>query len=122
MRLLLDEMHSPAVARALRNDGHDVHAVASDPVLRGMADAELLNYGAATSSAIVTENVRDFAKLASEWIARDTPHAGLIFTNPTRFNRHTIAYPAKLITALTHFLEDPPVEGRSWEWWLQPPP
>ena len=121
MRLLLDEMHSPAVARALYERGHDVFAVVSDPLLRGMADAELLSYGAETSSAILTENIRDFAKLASEWTARDTPHARLIFTNPTRFNRNTSAYPAKLITALTHFLEDPPVNNNR-TWWLQPPP
>ena len=121
MRLLLDEMHSPAVAWALRDEGHDVHAVASDPLLRGMTDAKLLQFAAETNRALVTENVQDFAVLASQWSATATRHAGIIYTNPNRFNRHNAAYPANLITALNHFLQHPPIDGISWLWWLQPP-
>lgn len=122
MRLLLDEMHSPAVARALRGRGHDVVAVAADPRLRGMADDNLLRHGAETGLAIVTENVPDFAVLSAQWAAGANAHAGLIFTNPVTFDRRTAAYPANLIVALHHFLQRPPVEGPSWMWWLQPPP
>ena len=122
MRLLLDEMHSPTVARALQEAGHDVHAVSSDPLLRGMADPKLLQYAAETNRAIVTENVPDFAVLASQWAANATPHAGIVYTNPNRFNRNTTAYPTTLITALNHFLQHPPVKGHNWVWWLQPPP
>lgn len=122
MRLLLDEMHSPTVARALQEAGHDVHAVASDPLLRGMADAKLLQLAAEMNRAIVTENVPDFAVLASQWAADAKPHAGIVYTNPNRFNRITSAYPANLIAALDHFLQHPPVEGQDWVWWLQPPP
>jgi hypothetical protein len=42
----------------------------------------------------------------------------LIFTNPRRFNRATLAYPGKLIAALREFLTDPPITGVSWIWWL----
>ena len=122
MRLLLDEMHSPTVARALQKAGHDVHAVSNDPLLRGMADAKLLQFAAETSRAIVTENVPDFAVLASQWAANATPHAGIVYTNPNRFNRNTSAYPANLIAALDQFLRQPPVKGHNWVWWLQPPP
>lgn len=122
MKLLLDEMHSPAVARALSERGHRVVAVAADLKLRGMADAELLHHAAEANLAIVTENVPDFAVLNSQWAAGAVSHAGLIFTDPIRFNRRTTACPANLIAALHHCLRRPPVEGQSWTWWLQPPP
>ena len=122
MRLLLDEMHSPVVARALSGRGHDVLAEAADPRLRGMADDELLRHGARTGSAIVTENVPDFAVLNSQWAAGAEAHAGLIFTPSATFDRRTAAYPANLIAALHHFLLRPPVEGDNWTWWLQPAP
>ncbi len=112
-------MHSPTVSRALQEAGHDVDAVASDPLLRGMADAKLLQFAAETNRAIVTENVSDFAVLASQWAATTKPHAGIIYTNPTRFNRRSAAYPANLIAALDHFLQHPPVDGEDWTWWLQ---
>ena len=40
-------------------------------------------------------------------------HAGLILTNPRRFNRATLAYPGNLIAALATFLNGPPVTGNS---------
>ena len=122
MRLLLDEMHSPAVAQALNGRGHDVFAVASDPLLRGMSDTELLHHAAQSDMAIATENTGDYARLASQWAATGVSHAGIIYTNPGRFPRNTSAYPANLIAALAHFLQHPPIRGNSWEWWLQPPP
>lgn len=122
MRLLLDEMHSPTVSRALQEAGHDVHAVAGDPLLRSMADAKLLQLAAEMNRAIVTENVPDFAVLGSQWAADAKPHAGIVYTNPNRFNRNTAAYPTNLISTLDHFLRQPPVEGHSWVWWLQPSP
>jgi len=121
VRLLLDEMHSPTVARALQESGHDVHAVSNDPLLRAMADAKLLQFAAETNRGIVTENVPDFALLASQWAANATPHAGIVYTNPNRFNRNTAAYPANLIAALDLFLQHPPVKGHTWVWWLQAP-
>lgn len=121
MKLLLDEMHSPTVARVLQESGHDVHAVSSDPLLRGMADADLLQFAAETNRAIVTENVRDFAKLISRRATLDAPHPYVIFTDRNRFNRRTAVYPANLIAALGQFLRQPPVEGHGWVWWLQAP-
>ena len=87
-----------------------------------MADAHLLQFAAGTNRAIVTENVRDFANLISQRATLDAPHPNVIFTDRDRFNRRTAAYPANLIAALDHFLRQPPVEGHSWVWWLQPPP
>ena len=67
MRLLLDEMHAPAVAEALLASGHDVVAVAVEPELRGCSDRGLLEYACAADQAIVTENIGDFSSLAAGW-------------------------------------------------------
>ena len=118
MSLLLDEMHAPAVAVALTEAGFDVVAVAADPSLRGSSDADLRNLATAAGRALVTENVGDFSVLAAARAVDGEPHAGLIFTNPTRFNRATLAYPGNLIVALRTFLDDPPISGDSWIRWL----
>lgn len=118
MRLLLDEMHAPAVADALTADGWDVVAVAADPSLRGTADEELLAHATAEGRALVTENIVDFAVLATLWAGEQRPHAGLIVTNPKRFNRAASSYPGNLVVALQALLEDPPAIGASASWWL----
>ncbi|MCP4309042.1 MAG: hypothetical protein GY788_30050 [bacterium] len=118
MKLLLDEMHTPSVAVELMGESFDVVAVAADPDLRGMADEELLAHAATERRALVTENVADFMPLATRWAGEHRTHAGLIFTNPKRFNRATLAYPGSLIASLREFLTDPPVTGESWIWWL----
>jgi hypothetical protein len=62
--------------------------------------------------------VADFAPLARQWAAEGKAHAGLIFTNPRRFNRANLSYPGNLIATLREFLQNPPVTGESWIWWL----
>lgn len=118
MILLLDEMHAPSVAVQLTGESFDVVAVAAQPELRGMSDEDLLAYASTERRALVTENVADFMPLANQWAGEHEAHAGLIFTNPKRFNRSTLAYPGTLITALREFLTDPPITGESWIWWL----
>ena len=66
----------------------------------------------------MTENVADYSVLAAARAVAGEPHAGLIFTNPGRFNRAAVAYPGDLIAALRTFLDNPPVGGDSWIWWL----
>jgi predicted nuclease of predicted toxin-antitoxin system len=118
VKLLLDEMHSPSMADALAKDSWDVVAAASTPDVRGMPDSDLLAYATASGRAVVTENIVDFALLTTQWATENRPHAGLIYTNPKRFNRATLAYPGNLINALRTFLDDPPIDGESWTWWL----
>jgi len=118
VKLLLDEMHAPSIAEALTSDSLDVVAVASTLGLRGMPDADLLAHAATTGRAVVTENIVDFALLSNQWTTENRAHAGLIFTNPKRFNRATLSYPGNLITALRVFRDDPPIDGESWNWWL----
>jgi len=118
VKLLLDEMHAPSIADVLTADALDVVAVASVPDLRGLSDADLLVHASSSGRALVTENIVDFAPLANQWATENRTHPGLIFTNPKRFNRASMAYPGNLITALRSFLVNPPIDGQSWIWWL----
>ena len=118
MKLLLDEMHAPAVVAALTDEGWDVLALAANRALRGMPDAELLAHATAGSRALVTENIVDYTVLAREWAIEGRTHAGLVFTSPKRFDRAKRTYPGDLIAALRGFLQDPPATGPSAIWWL----
>ena len=119
MKLLLDEMHAPAVATALSEAGMEVLSVATTPALRGAPDERLLRNAAGIGYAIVTENVRDFALFHATWTASYQRHAGLIFTSPKRFNRATVAYPGSLVTALISFAKTAPGQSDNWVWWLE---
>src|SRR5688572_14391027 len=88
VRLLLDEMHSPAAAVQLRDRGHDVVAVKDVPGMAGLPDRELLAAATADLRAVVTENVADFAAIHRQMLAGGENHAGIVFTHPRRFPRH----------------------------------
>ncbi len=84
MKVLLDEMISPAVAEALRRRGHDAVAVAERAEWCGLSDSELMSLARAEGRAIVTKNVRDFRLLAAEAIVQGAPgHAGLVLVPAT---------------------------------------
>ena len=80
MKLLLDEMLSPAIARELRSRGHDVESVAGNPDREALSDPDVLALARAEHRAVVTNNLRDFRPLHHEAI---TPggagHFGMIF-------------------------------------------
>ena len=118
MKQLLDEMHAPSVARTLSSNGWDVIAIASEPELRGLPDADIMDHATRNGRTIVTENIANFSILANEWTARGESHAGIVFTNPNRFNRVSLAYPGNLIKALELLLNEPPDSGSSWIRWL----
>lgn len=111
-------MHAPSIAVTLTEEGWDVTAVAASGELRGMSDEDLLAHAAREERLVVTENIVDFAVLAARWASDGRAYAGLIFTNPKRFNRANLAYPGNLLAALRAFLESPPELGRSSTWWL----
>lgn len=121
MRLLLDEMHSPAVATRLRADGHDVIAVRERLDMTGLADRDLLALVTQEGRALVTENVKDFAALHQMLAAAEESHAGLVFTHPRHFPRHERTSAARLATALARFLTTEASSLRrveSFVWWL----
>jgi hypothetical protein len=103
VKLLLDEMLSPAIARELRSRGHDV---------------EVLTFACAEHRAVVTNNLRDFRPLHHEAI---TPggagHFGMIFM-PGSYRR-TKADTGRIIAALEEILNRCPGEkdlanGEAW--------
>ena len=61
MRLLLDEMISPAIARQLRDRGLEVEAVKRDrPELEAVPDREIVQRMTAERRAVVTNDIADF--------------------------------------------------------------
>jgi hypothetical protein len=80
MRLLLDEMLAPAIARELCARGHDVKAIASDPGREALPGPGVLALARAEHRAIVTNNLPDFRPLHHEAISPGgAGHYGMIF-------------------------------------------
>jgi hypothetical protein len=121
VKLLLDEMHAPAVAVELRSRGHDAVAVKERPELIGLPDRELLVAATAEGRALVTENVKDLAALHRSMTASGEHHAGIVFTHPRRFPRHARNHVAALAGALAQFVDAETGTLRAVEsfvWWL----
>jgi Domain of unknown function (DUF5615) len=117
--LLLDEMHAPAVADALRQRGHDVVAVAERPDLRAMADADLFVWAAQESRRLVTENVKDFRRLFLRAEESTQRKAALLYTSSRTFPRSR-RNPGPLVAALDARLCQRDVGHRPAEDWLRP--
>jgi len=122
VRLLLDEMHAPAVAVELRRLGHDVLAVKERGEWTGLPDGELLLAATSDGRAIVTENVKDFASLHKSITAAGQRHAGVVFTHSRRFPRGAGDYVQELAEALDIFLREHAAafgESEPFIWWLE---
>jgi hypothetical protein len=119
VKLLLDEMLSPAIARELRSRGDDVEPVAGHPDREALSDPDVLALARAEHRAVVTNNLRDFRPLHHEAI---TPggagHFGMIFM-PGGYRR-TRAGTGRIIAALEVVLASYPGEEdlRNGEAWL----
>lgn len=68
MRFLIDEMYSPAVARLLRDAGHEAESVL-ELVMAGTEDPQVLARAAVHGQVLVTENAVDFVPLLDAWTA-----------------------------------------------------
>jgi predicted nuclease of predicted toxin-antitoxin system len=80
VKLLLDEMLSPAIAQELRARGHDVQAVAEHADRAALSDHEVMTLARDERRAIVTNNVRDFRPLHVDAVTPGGPgHFGMIF-------------------------------------------
>ena len=79
MRLLLDaHVSARAIARALRDRGHDIRAADEQRALDGWDDESLLELAASERRIIVTFNVRDFPRIVGEWAAAGKQHTGCL--------------------------------------------
>jgi predicted nuclease of predicted toxin-antitoxin system len=117
LRLLLDEMLSPAIARELRGRGHDVEAIKEHPEWEALPDADVVLVATGERRVIVTSNVRDFRVLHAELVASRTDYPGMIFI-PVSF-RLTKAATGRIVAALEQLLAEHPDErdlagGEAW--------
>jgi predicted nuclease of predicted toxin-antitoxin system len=109
VKLLLDEMLSPAIARELRDRGHDAESVAGHADREARSDPEVLALALAEHRTIVTSNLRDFRPLHHEAITPGGPgHYAMIFVPGTY--RRTKNDTGKIITALELLLDQYPGE------------
>jgi len=110
LRLLLDEMISPRIARELRDRGWDVDAVKRNrPDLEGLPDREIVRRIAQEKRAVVTNNVVDFQPLHDRALAAGEHHFGMVFTNDATMPR-TRAAILMWVDALETFLRNHPDE------------
>jgi hypothetical protein len=78
VRLFLDaHVSARQIATALR-ERHDVRAADEERELDGWEDERLLDLATADSRITVTFNVRDFARITTEWAAAGRSHAGCL--------------------------------------------
>jgi Domain of unknown function (DUF5615) len=118
VKLLLDEMLSPAIVRELCSRGQDVEAVAGNPGQQALSDPDVLALARAEHRAVVTNNLRDFRPVHHEAITPGgSGHYGMIFI-PGSYGR-TKADTGKIITRLEAILTQHPGEadlanGEAW--------
>ncbi len=119
MKLLLDEMLSPAIARALRVRGHDVEAIQEHPEWCSYDDPQVVDLARRERRALVTDNLVDMRPLHYEAITPGGPgDYGMIFIPAGR--PRTRADTGRIVAALEVKLAAHPGESDliSSEDWL----
>lgn len=82
MRILLDaHVSGRAIARALRDGGHDVRAPSEEPTLEGLDDPAVLELAVAEGRILVTHDVKDFALLLRLRAEAGRSHAGCVLVH-----------------------------------------
>lgn len=99
MKLLLNEMYPVALAAALRRAGVDA-STATELGLAGRSDPDVFEAAAASRSAVLTENVSDFARLAAEAVSAGQHHSGVLIALSSRFLRRKAGI-RSLVAAIT---------------------
>lgn len=112
MKLLLDEMISPKIARELRSRGDfDVQAIKGDrPDLEAVADREIVRRIAVEQRTLVTNDVLDFQLIHNQMLAAGEDHYGLIFTSDSTMPRNKASIPL-WVKSLAKILIDHPADG-----------
>jgi Domain of unknown function (DUF5615) len=119
VRLVMDEMFSPAVAAALRDPGHDVIAVAERAELRAMSDEEVFAWATSQGRWLLTENVKDFRPILLRALQADTTITGILYTSSRVFPRSK--NPGPVIQAVHAWMLSGPPEAPLTEDWLLNP-
>jgi predicted nuclease of predicted toxin-antitoxin system len=94
VRLLLDEMIPPQIARGLREAGYDAQAVKWDrDDLLAMSDLELVRQMVVEERTIVTNDAADFQAIHDHLLASGGEHHGMIFSLDATMPRTKDAIP-----------------------------
>ncbi len=102
---MLDEQYSSAIAQELRRRDVDAVAIQRErPDLEGQDDEAVLRTATRERRVVVTNNVRDFARLVEEVGLRGGTHFGVIFTDDATFPR-THAGTGLIVRALAALVE-----------------
>jgi predicted nuclease of predicted toxin-antitoxin system len=109
VKLLLDEMISPKIARELRaRGGFDVQAIKGDrPDLEAVADREIVRRIATEQRTLVTNDVLDFQLIHNRMLAVGEEHYGLIFTSDSTMSRNKASIPLWVKTLEKILIENP---------------
>jgi hypothetical protein len=105
VKLLLDEMYSPSLADALRNAGLDATTVA-DLGLNGRSDPDVFAAAVAGGYTLLTENVADFARIATDHLTAGRHHAGVLIALSSRFSRRPSGH-GSLVAAILETRDEP---------------
>jgi Domain of unknown function (DUF5615) len=119
VRLLLDEMLSPQIARDLRERGHDVLAIKERAEWVSLCDDDVIELARTERRAIVTNNLRDYRpRAAAAALPGGVGHYGMVFLPSTY--RRTKADIGRIVTALDERLASHPDERglHNQETWL----
>ena len=111
MKLVLDEMWTPAIARELRRRGFDVIAINEPehaPRYAGITDDAVFARAQDDGRTIVTDNISDYEMARRDWESRGRAHHGIIYALDPPFNRHHgDSIIGEMVRALEHFLGSP---------------
>jgi len=118
VRASLDDHLSPQIAQVLRHAGYDVVAVADRDHLVARSDRMIFEVASSERRAVVTNHIKDFRPLASEWLAQGRTHGGLILL-PSSHTRTRTAVSA-LAGAIERVLRTHPEGLSGSERWIAP--
>jgi predicted nuclease of predicted toxin-antitoxin system len=110
LKLLLDAMFNPEIARQLRQRGHDVIAATERRDLADLLDPELLAAAQTEERAILTNDPGGFLELDLLYRQQSRAHYGVILTSDRRFDRNTERSIGQLVLVLDAFLRTQPPE------------
>jgi hypothetical protein len=116
LKVLLDEMYSATHAEAVRDTGIQASTV-TELGLAGSSDPEVFAAAIAEESALLTENVADFARISAEHLLAGRHHPGVLIALASRFSRRPAGAPM-LATAVAELAEQSVADRLIY---LQPP-
>ena len=105
MKLLLDEMYTPTLARAMQAAGIDAVTII-ELGMTGTADPDVFVYAVRENRVVLTENVADVVSIAAQHSTAGAHHPGLLIALSNRFSRRPAGHGPLLKATQAHQTED----------------